>query len=234
VDGVEARVAVDSLRWLHMPEGQSVRVARAALGDIEVTDAQAVFHSELANQFHIEGASARLFGGEVRTGSFALFFPDPDVAVDLEMTGIDAGRVVRELKLFNGSMTGRLRGRLPVGLLAGRPIVGQGYLELDPSEPSTFSYDSKGLFTTGLPEGPGFTAQTARLPYELLEEGLTKLTIKTMRVDLFPRDVPNQPARVEFAGESVTPRARVPIEVVANVNGTLAEALEVLLRLATM
>ena len=166
-------------------------------------------------------------------GSFLLIFPDPDVGVVLEFEGIDAGELVRQLKLFKGSLTGRLRGKLPLGLLAGKPVPGEGYLELDPRYPAVFSMDARGLFTTDLPNKTA-KDRAVRLPYELAEEALGNVRIKTLRIDLFRRDHPDTPIRLAFSGESVTPRSMVPIDFVTNVNGSLTEVLNFLVRLATL
>lgn len=231
VEGIEARVNVDSLASLRMSPGQSLGFSRLAFGDVVVNAALVHFHTQAGDDLIVEDATAQLFGGRASAATFELLFPDPDVAVDLVFENLDASQVVRQLELFRGEMTGRLRGRLPVGLLAGRPILGEGYLELDPNYPARFAYDANGIFTTGLPGGKGVMDQMQRLPYELLEEGLGNLGLHGLRVELFQRDRPDTPIRVVLAGKSVTPRATVPIEIEMNVNGTVAEALNLLMRL---
>ena len=60
------------------------------------------------------------------------------------------------------------------------------------------------------------------------------MQIRTMRIDLFDRDTPQTPIRIEFSGESNTPRARVPVNLVTNINGSIPEALNFLYRLAML
>lgn len=233
LEGLNTTVELTSLKNVQTAKDQPLRFGRLAIGDFEVTNGMARFATDGPERLLVSGANARIFGGDVAVGSFMLLFPDPDVGVVVEFEGLDAGQLVRQLEIFQGTLTGKLRGRLPVGLLAGRPIVGEGFLELDPRYPSTFSMDASGIFTADLP-GKTTKDKVVRLPYELLEEALGNLTIRQLRVDLFQRDRPETPIRVEFSGESVTPRARVPLNIVTNINGSVAEALNFFLRLAML
>ena len=140
-----------------------------------------------------------------------------------------------------------LRQRAPLGLLAGKPILGEGYLELDPRFPAAFSMDATGLFTTDLPDKTP-TDKIVRQPYELAEEALRDMSIKTLRIDLFRRELADTPIRLEFSGTSQTQETRVragrlivsresitvPVTIVTNVKGSFSEALNFLMRLATL
>lgn len=233
VEGLNTAIAFTSLRDLRTAQQQPISFARLAIGEVEVTNASARFSSHGGDRLVIDTLSARIFGGEVSVGAFALAFPNPDVGTSLEFSGLDAGQLMREVEFFKGTMSGKLRGRLPVGLISGRPFLGEGYLELDPSVPARFSMDARGLFTTDLPNETR-KDKMVRLPYEIAEEALGDIAIHAMRVDLFRADTPGTPIRIEFSGESVTPRARVPMNIVTRVNGSVPEALNFLFRLATL
>jgi hypothetical protein len=232
VEGVHSSFAISSLREMRTERQQPLNFARLAIGKVEVTNAAARFSADGVNRILIDALKARVFGGDVSVGSFALVFPAPDVGVALEFEGVDAGELMRQVEIFKGTVTGKLRGKIPVGLLAGRPYFGEGFLELDPRFPARFSMDARGLFTTDLPTESA-KDKVVRLPYEVLEEALGDVEIDTMRIDFFRRDDPGTPIRIEFTGVSDTRRARVPLNIVTRVNGSVPEALNFLFRLAT-
>lgn len=224
-EGGFADVTIASLRNLHTPPGQRIGLERLTIGEIVARDLVTEFRLERADVLHIEGARATVFDGELAAEPFSLYFPNPDVALDLRMHGLDADQLVQALEIFEGRLTGRLRGRLPVGLLAGRPIIGEGFLELEEEHPATFSFDTGGLFTVGLPDRT-LLDQMNRLPYELLEDGLRGLELQRFRVDLFRRDRPGTPVDISFAGVAHTRRADVPISIDVHVNGSMRDVIE--------
>ncbi len=233
VEGVASRLRFTSLARLQSAPAQVFGFSRLTVGDLELVEGVARFNTRDPRELEVEDASVGLFGGRVALERVLLRFPSPDAAVVLNFDGLDAGELVRRLDLFQGSVTGRLRGRLPIGLLGGVPVLGQGFLELDPRHPADFAYDARGMFTRGLPTS-SLADRINRVPYELLEEGLGGLRIEELRIDLFDRGRPETPIRIEFSGRSETDRATVPLTIVTNVNGTVAEALNLLLRLASL
>ncbi|MBE2215679.1 MAG: YdbH domain-containing protein [Opitutaceae bacterium] len=233
IEGVDTTLVITSLRNLRTEREQPFSFARLALGNVEVTNAVARFSAEGVNRVRVDTLKARVFGGDVSVGSFTLEYPAPDVGTALEFEGVDAGELMRHVDIFKGTVTGKLRGRIPVGLLAGRPYFGEGFLELDRRFPAHFSMDARGLFTTDLPSKTT-KDKVVRLPYEVLEEALGDVAVDTMRLDFFRRDAPETPIRIEFSGRSETRRARVPLHIVTRVNGSIPEAMNFLFRLASL
>ena len=233
VDGISIDVAIESLANLRTAPGQKVDVSRVTLGDIVVSDAMLRFRTAGPSVVHIEAAGFSVFDGRVTAEPFSLYFPDADVALDLRMRDLDAGALVRTFDLFNGSLTGRLQGRLPIGLLAGRPIIGEGFLELQPEYPARLSFDAGGLFTKGLPNR-SMIEKINRLPNELLEEGLANLQLRHFRIDLFKRERPDRPIQILLGGTARTPRADVPLELTVNLFGSMSEVVDMLLQLVLL
>ncbi len=228
LDGLFADVAVDSLASMRTRAGQRLGFAQLALADTVVSDAWLLFRTDSASVVHVEGAGFGAFDGVVTAEPFSLYFPDPDVALDLHMRDLDAGKLVRTFDLFDGTLTGRLQGHLPLGLLAGKPILGEGFLELQPEYPAHLSVNAGGLFTSGLPDRTALE-KINRLPHELLEDGLSNLQLRHFRIDLFRRDRPDRPIEMLLGGTAHTPRADVPIELKVNLNGSTSEVIDMLL-----
>ncbi len=227
-DGLSADVSVPSLRALRTKPSQRVALARLQFGDIVAHDVEARFRTDGPAVIHIESVRMGIFDGELTAEPFSLYFPDPDVALDLRMHDLDANELVRTFQIFDGDLTGRLQGRLPVGLLAGRPIIGEGYLELEENHPARFSFDTAGFFAAGLPKRT-LVEQLNRLPYELVDDGLRQLELRKFRVDLFRRDRPGTPVDISFAGTAHTRRADVPMDIDVHINGSMREVLEKIL-----
>lgn len=232
-EGVTADIEIQSLAAMRTAPGQRVGIARLLFGDIVARDVVAHFRTASSSVVHIEDVSLGVFDGVITAEPFSLYFPDPDVALDLRMQELDANQLVRTFDLFGGTLTGRLRGRLPIGLLAGRPIIGEGFLELEENHPATFSFDTGGLFTSGLPDRT-IVEQLNRQPYELLEDGLKNLQLQRFRIDLFRRDRPGTPVEMVFGGTAHTRRADVPITIDVHVNGSMAELIDRVLQLIMM
>lgn len=229
-EGVFADVTVESLASLRTATGQRAGFSRLTVNDVAVSDALVHFRTDGASVVHIEGAEFHAFDGVVTAEPFSLYFPDADVALDLRMRDLDAGELVRTFDLFNGTLTGRLRGRLPIGLLAGKPIIGEGFLELQPEHRAHLSVETGGIFTSGLPDRT-VLEKINRLPHELLEDGLSDLELRHFRIDLFRRDRPDRPIQMKLGGIAHTPRADVPIELDVRLHGSAAEVIDMLLQL---
>lgn len=225
ISSVEADVRFESLKDFRTAPGQELRFATAEVRDFVINQGYARFRFDGLKRLHVEETRLEIFDGVVSAGAFSLFFPHPDVGVVFAIQSVDAGQLVSRFDLFNGTMTGRLNGNLPVALLAGKPLIGQGYLELDHNYPATLRYNAEGVLTSDLPN-QSFVDKINRLGYELAEEGLENLSIKNMHVDLFRRDLPNTPVRIELSGQAETPRAIVPMNVTTNVNGSVEEVLD--------
>ena len=142
---------------------------------------------------------------------------------------------------FQGRVTGRLNGSLPISLENGLPVLGEGFLELDPNYEATFSYDAEGFFTDD--EAGGTSNKSLgdkaleRLglePNALLEDALGNLDITRLRVDLFNKDMPQTPMKIQLAGIADTGKAKIPLNITTNVNGTVAELLNFLARLDSL
>jgi hypothetical protein len=122
MSGFEADLSFDSLRELRTLPGQTVRFKELSIGNLSISNGAATFRLNGADQVFVDSFGMNVFGGVISTGTFSLFFPDPDVAVSLVVNAVDISQVVQHFDLFDGEMTGRLRGNVPIGLLAGKPV----------------------------------------------------------------------------------------------------------------
>lgn len=232
-EGVAGEIAFNALPQISSAPGQVFTIERIGVGDLQMTDAMVRFGIHSNDSITVEEARGSIFDGEISVGEFTITGSMPDLVADVTMDRLDLEQIGEFIKPFHGKMTGRLDGHVPVGLLAGEVVLGEGFLELDEGTPATFSYPATGVFTANLTAN-SLTDQVNRLPYELLEEGLQSVDLDRLRVDLFRRNFPETPIRIDLSGQSETERATVPFEIVTNVNGTVAQVLNLFLRLATL
>ncbi len=241
VDTIEADVRFPSLVSLSTGPSQSITADRITIGDIEATQLRSEFGITGGNQLSVENAGFSIFDGRVAISPFTLSLEDPNADLLIHFNRLSITPAIAMLDFFDGQVTGRLNGTLPIGIRDGYPVLGEGFLELDPSESARFSYNASGFFTEkGAQAGAKKTLGDKLLdrlglePNALLEDALGNLSIQTLRLDLFNKNLPLTPMRIQLAGTADTGQAQIPLNITTNVNGTVAELLNFLTRLDSL
>lgn len=124
---------------------------------------------------------------------------------------------------WEGTLSGRIDGRIPLQRKAGRWRLPGGRLELDRRVPARLEYPADGLLTGGMaPDAPRY--QQLRM----VEDGLKHLTLQALQVDLFDPQTPQTAVRVRLEGTSTSARAIVPVILNLNLNGPLEDLIELI------
>jgi len=241
IDSINSDILFPSLVKRTTKESQELTAAKIQIGDIEATDFEAAFSLTDGNRLTVEKAGLSVFEGSIALDPFTLSLEDPDADLLLHFNRISITPAIAMLDFFDGQVTGRLNGSLPLRLQDGTPVLGEGFLELDPTAPARFSYNADGFFTEESAH-PGMKASLGdkilvRLglePNALLEDALGNLIIQQLRLDLFSKDLPGTPMRIQLAGMADTGKAKIPLNITTNVNGTVAELLNFLTRLDSL
>ena len=181
----------------------------------------------------VSALSFEVFKGHFQTDPFVYSIADQTMETDVRVRGLDAGALVDHLNFFNGRFEGFLNGFIPFRMKGGRLEPLLGHLELDGSLPAHFHYEADGLLTGG-EQARTLMDKLRLLPLKLAEDGLKNMQVQALRVDLFDPAWPDTPVRIHLSGQAVTSEAVVPYVVTANVNGTVSEALNFLLRLGSL
>ena len=241
LNSIQGNIAFDSLADLTTLPSQIISIADLQVGDIEASDLKVMFQLDTANRLIVEDARVQTFDGMLALEPFALSLEDPQAAITLNFNRISVAPAIAMLDFFDGTVTGRLNGSLPINIVDGYPVLGEGYLEVDPSSDAQFSYNAQGYFSNeDYPEGPKKALGDKLLdrlelePNGLLERALGDLTISDLRVDLFSKDLPETPMRIQLAGIADAGNAEIPLNITTNVNGTVAELLNFLMRLDSL
>lgn len=240
VDGINVSIAVDSLTNLGTPPSQSISAKSINFGDLQANNFHTAFSLLSNEEISIESVSLETFDGHVYLEPFELALDDPNANLLVKFEEISIAPAIAMVDFFQGRVTGRLNGSLPISLENGLPVLGEGFLELDPNHEATFSYNAEGFFTdvegaeSKQSLGDKALDRLGLEPNALLEDALGNLDITRLRVDLFNQDMPLTPMKIQLAGIADTGRAKIPLNITTNVNGTVAELLNFLTRLDSL
>ena len=241
IDGISANIELDSITILKTTPSQSISASSIIFGDLQAANLQSTFSLPSEELLLVESIRLETFDGYVYLEPFELALEDPNASLLVKFEEISIAPAIAMVDFFQGRLTGRLNGSLPISLENGLPVLGEGFLELDPAYKATFSYDAEGFFTD---EEEGEKSKKSigdktleRLglePNALLEDALGNLDITHLRVDLFNKDMPLTPMKIQLAGIADTGKAKIPLNITTNVNGTVAELLNFLTRLDSL
>ena len=241
IDSIQTSIEFKSITDQITRPSQVLNIEAISFGDIKATDLLLHFEVDESNQLHVEKAQMQSFDGTLALDPFTIDLDDPQTAITLRFKQISIAPVMTMLDFFEGEVTGRLDGALPISIVDGLPVLGEGYLQLDPESDARFVYDAQGFFTqTGEPTAPKKAFSDKLLvrlglePNALLEDALGNLNIHKLRMDLFSKDLPGTPMRIQLAGLADTGAAKIPLNITTNVNGTVAELLNFLMRLNSL
>ncbi len=241
VDSLRADVNFPSLLSLTTSPSQTIKADRITIGDIETTQVESAFMITDGSQLSVEKAGLSIFEGQVTLDPFTISTADPNADLLIHFNRLSITPAIAMLDFFDGYVSGRLNGTLPISIENGYPILGEGFLELDPSEPAQFSYNATGFFTDQGSDslakktlGDKLLERLELEPNALLEDALGGLTIQKLRLDLFNKNLPDTPMRIQLAGTADTGKTQIPLNITTNVNGTVAELLNFLTRLDSL
>jgi hypothetical protein len=175
--------------------------------------------------FEFELVDAIALDGHLGVPPFRWEWGSQDLEAVLEAEQINLAALAELLPRFDGSITGRLNGRVPVRFRAGRFALGSSTLRLDRRHPARLRYTAEGLLTQGAVPGSERHRQL-----ELIEEALEDLRLEELAVDLYPPDQPQTPVRLRLEGTFRSPKAIIPVNFNLNLNGDLEEVARLLSR----
>ena len=146
------------------------------------------------------------------------------------------------MAFFDGSMEGAISGFLPLGYRKKKFLSGEGFLALTDNQPARLRYKTKGLLRRDPPKESGLVerltnriiGQLKLAPEKLVEDALSDMIVTELRVDLLSSDTPETPVRIRLSGEGMSGKTVVPMRLDTNINGTLEELFEFLVRINTI
>ncbi|MCB1127133.1 MAG: YdbH domain-containing protein, partial [Verrucomicrobiae bacterium] len=223
IENLQGELALTGLDPPTSSAPQRVDLGRIRFEDHELTQVEADLTLSGENGLQLELRRAAYLDGRVWSEPVRWNWRTGDLGLVLHAEGVDLHRLGTLLPHWEGTLSGRIEGRIPLQRNAARWRLQGGRLELDRRVPARLEYPADGLLTGGMaPDAPRY--QQLRM----VEDGLKHLTIQTLRVDLFDPQTPQTAVRVRLEGTSTSARAIVPVILNLNLNGPLEDLIELI------
>jgi hypothetical protein len=238
--GIKATVDFKSIPQFTSTSGESnLSINLIQLGDLDFTNTQLSFDIEGTDKLFIPGGHTNLFDGTLTLEPATILGNPLSFETALRFDRLSLGTLVESLAFFDGSMEGAISGYVPITYKDSQFLSGEGYLGLSDNEPARMRYKTKGLLHQEIPKDIGFfeglanriIGQLKLAPEQVVEDALSDLAISELRVDLLSSDTPETPLKIRLSGEGKTGETPVPLILDTNINGTLEELFNFLLRI---
>lgn len=200
-----------------------ISVGRLRFGTYEVSEVEVNATILAEGKVRLELRRASLLDGRVWSDPVVWDWRTGDLGLVFHAQAVDLQRLSTLIPRWEGTLSGRIDGRIPLQRKAGHWRLQGGRLELDRRAPASLEYPADGLLTSSMaPDSPRY--QQLRL----VEEGLKHLTLQALRVDMFDPQTPGSAVRIRLEGTSTSARAIVPVILNLNLNGPFADLLELI------
>jgi hypothetical protein len=191
-----------------------VAIEALVIASVETDDLKTSIQFKDTGMVSVNAFSTGLFGGQLSVGDFEFERATLTVPkVVIHVRELDLTQLAQKVPQFKGQVSGRVSGEMTFRWLENGPIAEDGWLSLDDSTAAHLSYNLEGFLTRGMSsESPSFEQ------YRMAEYAFEDLSLKRLRIDLFPGDRPHQAACLNFYGESQQGDLLVPVDYTLNVN----------------
>lgn len=203
--------------------GEIITVDRVAYDTHELTDVTLGFELMSEARIRLQLVEASLLDGRVHSAPFVWHLPTGDFEMSLNLENVDLEPLSRTIPHWDGTVTGRLDGRIPLSRKAGQWRTAGGRLELNRAVAASLHYPAQGLLTGGMdPASPRYDQ------LKLVEAGLENLALQALALDVCDPKTPGTPLRIHLEGTSTSAQVIVPVILNLNFNGQFAEVLRLL------
>ncbi|MCZ6673033.1 MAG: YdbH domain-containing protein [Verrucomicrobia bacterium] len=241
--GIQSSLTLSSLKSLKSEPGQSTfAIDRIELGDLEFEKTHINFDILDSKSILLTSGTTDLFDGNLRLSPTTITLNPTTFETVIAFERLSLKAIVDGINLFKGTMEGAISGHLPISFKDGSFQTSDGHLTLSEGETARLIYNTEGLFEPSEPTDRGFLQSIGDkileklklAPENVVKDALSNLTILELRIDLFPEDSPDTPARIHLVGEGLTGKTKVPMVLDTNINGTTDELIQFLLRIHSL
>ncbi|QQL45686.1 intermembrane phospholipid transport protein YdbH family protein [Sulfuriroseicoccus oceanibius] len=214
--GIDGTIALPSLASGATDGFQQVSVESVDAWDVELVELVGEYQLLADGGVKLRGVSAGFLGGRVAVDPFTMPGGDEDYGFTLRLKNLDVAQVAGLFPEFNGTVSGRLDGVLPIQNRNGLFWPQRGSLTLTKGTKGRLRYDAQGAFSAGLdPRSDDYKKM------KMVEDSLENLELKVLSLRLFDPDDEGKAVVVRIEGESPDVREAPPI--ILNVNGFMPE-----------
>lgn len=226
VDGISGQAQFSDLLAPRSKPGQRLQFEQMVLDDLTIAGGWFDWQLEGRESLLIEKANLGWCDGELLLAAVRVPLEgELTLDTDVRAERLDLGRLAALLPDYNASGSGRIYGRVPVGLDNGAIKIGRGFLYSVPGEQGRLSVQRQNLLTEGL------SAQHPQ--YKTLldaEAALSDFTYDFFRLEINEPEAPSPMQAKVFGRKSDQPHSQ-PYNVGVNLNANLEEILNLALKL---
>lgn len=219
-DGVWADLFFTDFDHFRSRPGQ-VRVRELRSGDLVVNDLALELAFAGFDRVVVSRATLSVFGGRVAAEPFKVFLNQQELEATVTADGLEMEQILAAVHDVPAQARGRIDGCLPIRIDSAGLRFGTGWLELKKGTQAEIQFDAAGLLTGGLATtGPTYALM------QRIENGLMRLRLSELRLDLRPPDgPPGRSAVLHMRGDPVDPAIKAPVLLDLNVNGPIEQLL---------
>lgn len=241
--GIAATVAIQSFAAAESaPGASSISIDLIELGDLVFKDTHLQFDLVNAHALYLSSGKSSVFEGQILLPPSNLALNPLTFESELQFEALSLRSISEEMSFFNGTMEGTISGFLPLSYSEGQLRSGEGLLQLTEGTSARLKYNTAGLLDESEPSESGFLQSfTDKLlgrlklaPEKVVKDALGDLKINELSIELLSSATPETPIQIHLAGEGYSGKTLVPMNLDTNINGSLDELFQFLLRINSL
>ena len=217
VTGVETRLDLAVLPTVRSKPHQKLSIASARVGKLAFGKGEVFYRIDGARLLFLESVVLGWCKGELEAHALRFDADKTDLAGTIYAREINVGEFAQVFPDVKGTGQGDLYGRLPVFRRKGRLGYGEGFLYSIPGEHGFLQLSQLGMLRNVL-------AAMVR-GGDVVRDSLTDFEYSLLRVDIKPEGHEQEGIRLRLVGAKAKQKDAQPVHLDVNINGAIAEAL---------
>lgn len=212
IEGLTGDIRLSSLKTVQTAGFHRVTATRIKAFDVELTGMRFDYQLLATGDIRLRNVAMKALGGEVWLDPFALPAGNADYRFKVRAKKLDLAELAKLFPDFNGAVSGRLDGLLPMESVAGKIRPSRGGMYLTPRSKAKLKYDAGNAFSAGVdPKSEEYRKM------RMVEDSLRNLDLKVLSIRLFdPRDK-DKAVVLRLEGQAAGVKGSPPIHL--NING---------------
>ncbi|MGB0991999.1 MAG: intermembrane phospholipid transport protein YdbH family protein [Akkermansiaceae bacterium] len=212
IEGIHGNIRMASMKTKHTEEFSRVTAKKIKAFDMEMNNLRLDYKMAKNGDLQLRNIALSALGGTAWLDPFTMPADDADYKFKVRMKRIDLAKLALLFPDFDGKISGRLDGLLPMQYKKGDFLPVRGGMYLTPRHGAKLRYNAGNKFSGGLdPKSQQYTQM------KMVEQSLRNLDLKVLSIRLFdPRDK-DKAIVMRIEGHAPTVPGSPPIHL--NING---------------
>jgi len=211
LEEVRTGLIIASLATPYTKRFHTLTAKKVTAFDMEFTNLRVDYKLLKNGSIALKNIRLNALGGIVWLDPFTLPDGDKDYQFTVKMSKLDIAKLAQIFPAFNGNISGRLDGVLPLKSVNGTILPARGNMHLTRNTKAKLKYDANHSFSNGLKKG---SQEYQRM--KMLEDSLKNLDLKLLNVRLFDPKDKDKAIVIRIEGHAPTVVGSPPI--ILNIN----------------